>query len=650
MADSRRYVMAIAGLACFLGLTGTASAQFGNGFSCTESATPLDMRAQGTTENAGDIILTCTGGTPTTGGSQIPQVDITVSTNVAITSRLQTGTSIPAPTEAVLLINEPGTSGTGAGSLVSICPSTGVGSNPACVMTATGSGGGIFAGTVAGTANDYNVATSPSPRFNGFQGTIVGTGQMTFYGVAVDPPGSNSTTTTNLGSLTMRITNLRVNASGLGIPTGFSVNSVFGTISTSAGFQIVNNVQTIGNVRNGLVFSSVLNSSNSSGSSPNSFQQCVSTTAAAETINFSEGFATALKLKLPPSGAPQPTVPGAVQNTESGFIPSPGVSYFPGIGTADWATRIKLTFNSVQAGVTVYVPITISSTQTGPGGVPLQVLTLVGVTSAAETSPEGTFLTSPTTGVTGLPSTYVAIATTANANNTFLGEAVYEVTTQLYSGSQNLSTSATESFVVTPWISYTASPSTNSPGLGTTTVQVDFAPTTITNPTSPTSSANSQPRFVQTSSALNGFLINSCATNLLFPFVTNVAGFDTGLAIASTSTDPFGTTAQSGVCTLNFYGSNAPAAFTTPNIASGTVYTTLASSIAAGFQGYMIAVCKFQFAHGFGFVTDGFGGPGRGLSQGYLPLIIPDLGSQGNSRKANDASKAATGDGEILAH
>ena len=61
----------------------------------------------------------------------------------------------------------------------------------------------------------------------------------------------------------------------------------------------------------------------------------------------------------------------------------------------------------------------------------------------------------------------------------------------------------------------------------------------------------------------------------------------------------------------------------------------------------MIAQCRFQFAHGFAFITDGFGGPGRGLSQGYLALVIPDPNGNGG-RKANDLSKSATGSGEFF--
>ena len=134
-----------------------------------------------------------------------------------------------------------------------------------------------------------------------------------------------------------------------------------------------------------------------------------------------------------------------------------------------------------------------------------------------------------------------------------------------------------------------------------------------------------------------------CTTSLMFPFVTNQLGFDTGIAVANTSTDPFGglgATPQAGTCSLNFYGNGAPTPnnVTTPNVPSGTVYTTTLSSVAAGFQGYVIAQCQFQYAHSFVFVTNGVG-PNGGLSQGYLAGIILDTNQVGRP-----AGAAGTGE------
>ena len=93
---------------------------------------------------------------------------------------------------------------------------------------------------------------------------------------------------------------------------------------------------------------------------------------------------------------------------------------------------------------------------------------------------------------------------------------------------------------------------------------------------------------------------------LTFPYVTNQFGFDTGIAITNSSSDPFGTQTSSGSCTLSLFGSGAPSpsSITTPNIPAGTVFTTVISGVAPGFQGYVLASCNFGGAAGFGFVTN----------------------------------------------
>lgn len=180
---------------------------------------------------------------------------------------------------------------------------------------------------------------------------------------------------------------------------------------------------------------------------------------------------------------------------------------------------------------------------------------------------------------------------------------------------------------------FTANPAANTPTPGTATVNMSFAPTPPNAFSAAAggvaSSSLTIPRFADTSSASSAFTVALCQSVLLYPFVTNQNGFDTGLAIANTSTDPFGTSPQAGTCTLNWYGNTAPtAASNTGNIATATVYTTLASTAAPGFQGYMIAVCNFQLAHGFAFISD-IGA--RNLAMGYLALVLPG----GNAKRNN---------------
>jgi hypothetical protein len=290
-------------------------------------------------------------------------------------------------------------------------------------------------------------------------------------------------------------------------------------------------------------------------------------------------------------------------NTETGFrwsgfgaagtnngLPNPSTGSIL-VGDADWGTRLKAVFNNVPAGVRLYVGTASSPTATT--NIPPDVALMTAAEAGAYSSvAAGTFE-----------------LTVSNGSAT----AVWEVLESDANSFANLN------FPV--YIRYTANPANGSPALGTATVNGSYAPTS----TQTAAVSASIPRFADTSTAKNLFTIVPCVTNLLFPFVTNLLGFDTGLAISSTSTDPFGTSAQSGTCTLNWYGAAFTGATPTPVITSGTTYTTLVSqtlsNVAGGFQGYMIAVCKFQYAHGFAFVSD-LGA--RNIAMGYLALIIPD--------------------------
>ena len=119
------------------------------------------------------------------------------------------------------------------------------------------------------------------------------------------------------------------------------------------------------------------------------------------------------------------------------------------------------------------------------------------------------------------------------------------------------------------------------------------------------------PRYVS-GPTNNVITIEDCTTTLLFPFVTNQMGFNTGLAITNASEG-------SGDCTIEYSGSDAPDDMMTPRpIAGGEQWVDLLSEIAPGFQGYITASCEFRDAHGFAFITGG--GPDAHLAQGYLAV------------------------------
>jgi hypothetical protein len=121
-------------------------------------------------------------------------------------------------------------------------------------------------------------------------------------------------------------------------------------------------------------------------------------------------------------------------------------------------------------------------------------------------------------------------------------------------------------------------------------------------------------------------------TVLLFPFVSNQAGFDTGMAITNTTLHPQGTDAVSGTCTLYYYGNTpgggaAPPPQTSAPISAGQQLILSLSSggthnimPTAGFQGYIVAKCGFPAAPGFAFLSD-LGS--QRLAFGYLASELP---------------------------
>ncbi|MEO7649882.1 MAG: hypothetical protein ABIZ80_05400 [Bryobacteraceae bacterium] len=599
MADFRRSIPVLAVLALLLGSAVTASAQ-NPALQCfANAAVPPIVRAEGITELVGDLLLNCTGGTPTALGAQIPPVNIQIFLNTSVTSRVLSTTG-GTWLESVLLLDEPRP-----------------GFQYPCEL-ASGVCTGLGNGT--GTPNYYGGSSSGTlgNNKNAFQGQLIGTNSVLWLGVPIDPPGSNQTRV-------IRITNIRGNANALGLASGNSIPTPIIESITATGTQSVpinNPQQTVAAIHKGLLFTMGSNATTTSAFTVGSVQQCNGISGRAiGTMRWQELFATAFKKRNNNSSVANPSstvvapaeqnnlVTGAALNTETGFYSQALAVFSRGssipAGVPDFGTRLKAVFNNIPAGVTLSVDATMGSTS----GLQLINTSLQRDAGALTATEAGTYsalagASSAVTGGAGVPVGGVIGTVTANSA-TF----VYEV---LESDALSFTTLSANVYA-----SYTAAPGSNSPALGTTTVNGSYAPIS----TATTATTGPIPRFADTSTANNIFTIVPCTTNLLFPFVTNKFGFDTGLAISNTSTDPFGTVAQSGTCSLNWYGDTAPAATTTPVIATGTAYTTTALASAPGFQGYMIAVCRFQYAHGFAFVTKV---GATDLAMGYLALIIPD--------------------------
>jgi hypothetical protein len=190
------------------------------------------------------------------------------------------------------------------------------------------------------------------------------------------------------------------------------------------------------------------------------------------------------------------------------------------------------------------------------------------------------------------------------------------------------STGGTEKVELT-FAATTADPLDSVNGGVTVDVGVSFAAGTVDD--------GEVPEFVDNEVEDPAFDVTDCRTRLEFSWVpANVAGYDTGVAIANTTEDDAGYDAdldlegaepQSGTCRLTGYpaaGGN-PVQFTTPTIAAGRTHAMVMSSTAgfSGFAGYVLVLCNFLNAHAFAFITNGLGSAtGPTLSQGYEANVV----------------------------
>jgi hypothetical protein len=630
MVNFRRVVTVLAVLALFTGLA------FAQQEGCSAQGTASNpLRAEGYTEESGDIVITCVSGAPLGLGTNIPLVNITVFYNTTVTSRLL-GSALPSgqtPSEALLLIDEPNTNvGATPTSVAGVTPISYGSTLPLipCTTPATGCAQ-VVGPNNAGYATALMGGTAAP---NVYQGVTSGN-SVTFYGVPVLPPST-------VGSRIYRITNVRVNATTGGTAQGTTPVQGFITVSGAASLPISNSQPIVGYIQTSLT---------ASVSGAGSFNQCVSQTKVASgTLVFQELFGSAFKTRVdaknnPAAGAgqlavsvPPQNVPGVPVNSESNFVYAGAYGNGGNIaGLADFGTRLKATFNNVPSGVHVFVTAANiganASAIAAPGGSGGNTFTgdatvnqaglalMVNGETSSETVPTASTATSPV---------YSEVTIVAGT-----GTAVWEVI--------NTDPNLAESFKFGVQISYTAATATNTPLPGTSTVTLSYAPTATSGAAS---GSLPIPRFSIGNFAGNSFIINVCRTILLYPYVTNQQGFDTGLTVANTTADPFGTGAQAGACSLNYYGGTTAAPTTPPAptstgvIASGTVWANTVGTVAPTFQGYVFAICNFQFAHGFAFISDV---GARNLAMGYLALIIPDMGT-GPRTATPFGTGAATGE------
>jgi hypothetical protein len=676
MADFRRWLTVLAVIAVMAfaasAQVGVATGSANSVLACnaTAAGTP-ELRPEGYTELVGDIVISCTGGSPLQIGAAIPTTNIVVymAPAVPITSRLLGTGGVATASEALLIIDEAGTNETtGAPGYGPQAPQTLC--TTAQQQAVGGSQCGAFVGVTGTAPNFYEVAvsgpTTTAAAANVYQGKVgdFGSNSVTFYAVPVLPPSTSGVTRV------FRITNVRVP-----VPGGSLTGTLQAIISTSPN-QVLPVAGTALNI-------GVVGPSMSAAVVPvkNAFQQCYAqTNALAANLVFTEGFATGFKTRVVPGGTFNSITGNATGNAlyaAEGTNTSPAIQNIPGglyggfaansesglifpaltgtiggttytAGLADYGSRLKAVFTNIPAGLTLYISTTSNSvTTTGfvVGGTSVSPYAVLVATNSGEATPDGATFTpiaGTITGADGLPA--VALST----NSSGVATAVWEVT--------NANPSAQDVLSFSVYVGYSPSsatatnpyglPITGLPlGSPVTNASLSYAPEpgggTFTTANA-TQGQGPTPRFAIVKAQQGAFLtINLCQTTLLYPFVTGAAGFDTGIAIANTSLDPFGTVNQTGSCKLYGYGVTVAAAGNTnsapviagcdaisnplpgtncfPIVPAGQVGTVLASATLPSFQGYVIAVCNFQYAHGYAAVTDlGI----RNLWSSYLALEL----------------------------
>jgi len=266
-----------------------------------------------------------------------------------------------------------------------------------------------------------------------------------------------------------------------------------------------------------------------------------------------------------------------------------------GASVVDNSTQIRLTFSNVPAGVTLSLS-TNTGTASSNSSLAASITTGSSITSASNTAVID-FTGTSTSNVETLEVDYtVAVASTASVSTA----GSITVTATMYPIGTGVGNDPTLTSV-------TNVPTETGPAYPTF-VDLEVGPVTVVN-------------------------IVPANTTLLMPYAITLAPYDTGIAVANTTSDPFGSgaggaTKSAGTLTLTFWNTpatGAPTSFSLTTSAtvrpggglasdgtlpSGAVWTVLLSQLltAAGqtgnFTGYVFIQANFLNAHGTATISD----------------------------------------------
>ncbi len=538
MADFRKLLLALIAGALLFGTVASAA-----DFSCQVAGVPTLIRTEGVADYVGDVLMNCTGNLPPflPPNGLVANIRLSFQPLVVTSKDLDTRTN-PGPTSEATLILDNAVWPDGTPHVKGYASTT-----------------GVLTPFADGSQNIY-------------QAVRINNNELEWQGVVLVGPGSALPGA--LVNRSIRMTNVRINAAGLGPNVAITTQV---NIVTPTSVPIFGNASVlVANTRVGTIDTQL----------PFTAKNCDLSTIPPGSFTFTstfvEGFGTAFKPRYNnyPGFTPH-YVPGGGYFDESGYNPIGFNSLIPGgvldvnsslvglgaIGNATQGTELSLTVTGIPSGLTISSPATITTTN----GLVLTALAM-----------------SPTTGIgPTVTLTYEVTGYASPGTAQFLVDTVAIVVTASYSVPPVVGTASAHGRYVPNATVFTAATETVAP----------------------------VPRFVDSvaPNTVDGPVITitqNCKTLLLFPYITSSAGYNTGIAISNTSVDPYGeadvtgqigypspflpTLPQAGACTLWFYGQSnltaltaAQHAQTTINIPAGGQFIT---NLAVGAKGFVYAL------------------------------------------------------------
>lgn len=445
------------------------------GMSCRTAPTnPAAANTAGLTELMADVVISCTGGTPTPASEPIPQYTVTLSLNTNVTSRLE-GTA----SEALLIVDN-------------AFPQNPV---PSSAQSAPSTPKQIVCQPIGSTCTEQGTGGTPSPyqtQANVFAGTVTSANTLQWT-VPIDPPGVNNTRV-------IRLTNVLANVSMLGTPTLAKPKSVQASVSiqtsSSKVVPLSNSSQVVG--------ISIL-STPTGVTSTGAMRQCQphngvllgkSGIAGFDfTVQVQENFINQFEYRnygttlsgpeFPPALVEQ-NVPGFTYLTESGFYSPSLFAPAPTLGLADSGMRILVSVSPLSADMQLFVPTTIMLTGDYPENTLAGELQLVQANSNGKSA----------AGYEPVSAT-ATIGTTPVAEATISGTIAYAVYEVVYADP-----TIQESASIPMAVAYIKTPTP-----GPVSATTSLAPVGIGTTASPTAPV---PRYLGLSPAQTAFTVSKC--------------------------------------------------------------------------------------------------------------------------------------------